>query len=80
METVQVLGKGQLVIPARLRRKYDLATGSRLEVRECGGHIELHPLPADPIAAFMGSLPATPSLTAVLQAEHKREVKREEKR
>lgn len=80
MVTVKTLAKGQIVIPMELRRRFGIEPGSFLEVRVAEDHLQLHPLPADPIAAFRGSLARRPSLAKDLASEHRREVKRDAKR
>jgi AbrB family looped-hinge helix DNA binding protein len=77
MQTINILNKGQVVIPAELRLRYGIKPGNRLEIRDAGDHLELYPLPADPITAFRGSLKLNPSLTDELIAEHQQEVKQD---
>ena len=74
MLTVRTLAKGQVVIPAHLRKQLSIAPGSLLEVSVVGDHLELRPVPRDPIAAFTGSLAGGESLAADLLEEHKREI------
>ena len=75
MIVVTTLAKGQIVIPAELRRRLGIHPGSRLEIRVEGDHLELHPAPADPIAALRGSVPrGSGSLADALAEEHRREV------
>lgn len=75
MHTINVLNKGQVVIPAEFRRRYGINPGQVIEIRDAGDHLELYPLPADPIAAFRGSLSSFKSLADELIDEHRREVK-----
>ena len=74
MQTVRTLAKGQVVIPAEVRRRLGIAPGDLLEIRVVDDHIELAPLPDDPIAAFRGSLRGGDSLADGLIEEHRREV------
>ena len=74
MQTVRTLAKGQVVIPAEVRHRLGIAPGDLLEIRVVGDHIELAPLPDDPIAAFCGSLRGGDSLADGLIEEHRREV------
>jgi bifunctional DNA-binding transcriptional regulator/antitoxin component of YhaV-PrlF toxin-antitoxin module len=46
--------RGQTVVPAELRRKYQLREGDRLVWLDDGGTLRVIPLPADPIAALRG--------------------------
>lgn len=77
MQTLNVLNKGQVVIPAELRQRLGIKPGHVVEIRDAGDHLELYPLPADPLAAFRGSLKQDVSLANELIEEHKLEVKRD---
>ena len=72
MPAVKTLAKGQIVIPAKLRRKYHIRPGVQLELLEYGGIIYLIPPVADPIKAAAGSLPRKPSLAKNLLRERKK--------
>ena len=76
MQTLNVLNKGQIVIPADIRRRYGIKPGMAVEIREVGDHLEIYPLPPDPIAAFRGSLTGADSLADGLIDEHRLEVAR----
>ncbi|MDP2792682.1 MAG: AbrB/MazE/SpoVT family DNA-binding domain-containing protein [Sulfurisoma sp.] len=80
MQIIRTLAKGQVVIPAAVRDRFGIEPGSLLELMVADDHIELRPAPADPIAAFCGSLAGGESLTGGLMKEHKAEVKRDAKR
>jgi AbrB family looped-hinge helix DNA binding protein len=77
MQTLNVLNKGQVVIPAELRQRLGIMPGHVVEIRDAGDHLELYPLPVDPLAAFRGSLKQEASLADELIAEHKFEVERD---
>ena len=62
MLSVKTLAKGQIVIPAKLRKKYHIKPGAELQVLEYGGIIHLIPPVSDPIKAAAGFLPKRPSL------------------
>lgn len=79
MLTVRTLAKGQIVIPAAIRERFGIASGTLLNLEICGDHIELTPVPKDPIAAFCGSLAGGDSLAEGLTKEHRAEVKRDRK-
>jgi AbrB family looped-hinge helix DNA binding protein len=49
-----VSSKGQLVIPAELRKKYRLKSGSRVAVHEKDGEIRINPNPYDALLALRG--------------------------
>lgn len=74
MQTMNVLSKGQIVIPAEIRHRYGIKPGTPVEIREVGDHLELYLLPSDPIVAFRGSLKTTDSLAKHLIEEHRQDV------
>jgi AbrB family looped-hinge helix DNA binding protein len=55
-----VSSKGQLVIPAELRKKYRLKTGSRVAVHDLGGEIRIKPNPYDALLALRGKFAKYP--------------------
>ena len=71
--SVTVSEKGWIVIPAELRRKYDLRPGTEVAVVDYGGVLALVPAMAKPIRQAAGMLKGRTSLTRALMAEHKRE-------
>jgi len=73
MVTVKTLSKGQIVIPAELRKRYHITPGSELLIMEYGSIIYLIPPVANPIRAAAGLLPSEPSLSGRLLAERKSE-------
>ena len=75
MESVKVLNKGQIVIPAHIRKKYAIKPGNSLQVFEYGKMIYLVPVPDDPVIEARGCLPGHPSLSEELLADRKRESK-----
>ena len=54
MTIAQTTIKGQVVIPADLRKKYHIQKGSRLAILDRGGEIILKPLGNDPIHQGLG--------------------------
>jgi AbrB family looped-hinge helix DNA binding protein len=58
MSTVKTLSKGQIVIPAAIRKKYHIEPGTEMQIMEYGGIIYLIPPVEDPIEAACGILPA----------------------
>ncbi|MCJ7547854.1 MAG: AbrB/MazE/SpoVT family DNA-binding domain-containing protein [Deltaproteobacteria bacterium] len=73
MATVKTLAKGQIVIPAAIRKKYHIEPGTEIQVMEYGGIIYLIPPVEDPIKAACGLLPPEPSLSEKLLREREGE-------
>ncbi len=73
MQRVKVLGKGQVVIPASIRKKYRIQPGAEIQIFEYGNLIYLVPPAKDPIKQAMGCLPARPSLSEELLQERKKD-------
>jgi AbrB family looped-hinge helix DNA binding protein len=57
METVRVIGKGQIVIPAAMRKKYKIRPGAEMQIFEYGNLIYLVPPSEDPVKSALGCLP-----------------------
>jgi AbrB family looped-hinge helix DNA binding protein len=72
--------KGQVVIPAPIRRKHHLEPGAPVSVVEEGGRIIITPLPKDPVSALFGLLKDAGALTDDLIADRRREERNEAKR
>jgi AbrB family looped-hinge helix DNA binding protein len=73
IETSVVTTKGQLVIPARLRRRFGIKKGTIVTFMEDDGRIILQPVTRDFIRGLRGSLKGEPSTLDVLLQERKRE-------
>lgn len=73
MSVVKTLSKGQIVIPAEIRKKYHIEPGTEIQIMEYGGIIYLIPPVEDPIRAACGLLPSKPSLSENLLKERKSE-------
>lgn len=71
--TLTISSKGWVVIPAELRRKYNLTPGTPVQVVDYGGVLALLPLVQSPVEQAAGLLKGETSLTASLLAEHARE-------
>lgn len=66
--------KGQLVVPAELRRKHGIAAGTRVKLLEDQfGRIVLQPLTEDYIDRLMGCLADGPDHLANWEKEHREE-------
>jgi len=72
-EVSTVTSKGQLVIPARLRRKFGIHKGTRVALVEQDHHIILQPITREFIRSLQGSLKGGPSALKILLRERKRE-------
>ena len=72
-----VSSKGQIVIPAALRKKYRLKAGTRVVFREEEGHLVLDPNPYDAFLALEGTIDAP--LTQWLAEERAAEKRREDR-
>lgn len=73
MAIVKTLSKGQIVIPAGIRKRYHIEPGTEMQIMEYGGIIYLIPPVEDPINAAAGILPSKPSLSEKLLRERKKE-------
>jgi AbrB family looped-hinge helix DNA binding protein len=62
-----VTTKGQLVIPAKLRRKFGIRKGTRVAMIEEDSRIILQPLTRDYIRRLRGSLKGKPSALKFLK-------------
>jgi AbrB family looped-hinge helix DNA binding protein len=71
MQSVRVLAKGQVVIPASIRKKYNIHPGCEMRVFEYGNLIYLVPPSEDPVGEAMGCLPPEPSLSRELLKERR---------
>src|SRR2546422_6780004 len=76
--SVTVSEKGWVVIPADLRKKYNLHPGAEVSVVDYGGVLALVPAMARPVRQAAGMLKGRPSLTRALLTEHRRERARSE--
>jgi AbrB family looped-hinge helix DNA binding protein len=68
--------KGQLVIPAELRRKHKIEAGTKVQILEDQfGRIVLQPITDEYIDRVMGMLSEGPDLLALWEKEHREEGK-----
>ena len=65
--------KGWVVIPAELRKKYNLHPGAEVSVVDYGGVLALIPAMTNPVRQSAGMLKGKTSLTRALLAAHRRE-------
>lgn len=73
VETSVVTSKGQLVIPARLRRRFGIKKGTLIAFAEDDRRIILQPVTREFIHGLRGSLGGEPSALDLLLQERKRE-------
>jgi AbrB family looped-hinge helix DNA binding protein len=73
LETSVVTSKGQLVIPARLRRRFAIKKGTVVVFSEDGRRMILQPVTREFIRSLRGSLEGEPSALDVLLQERQRE-------
>jgi len=70
---VTVSEKGWIVIPAELRKKYDLRPGTAVSIVDYGGVLAVVPAMTKPIRQAAGMLKGRTSLTGALMAVRRRE-------
>ena len=78
MDTAYVTTKGQLVIPARIRRKLGIKPGTKVCFVERGDEILFQPVTKEYIRSVCGMLKSTTSITEELLSERKKDKQREE--
>ena len=81
MPVVKTLAKGQIIIPAHIRKKIGLKPGGKVLVTLMDKRkVTIEPVPHDPIEAACGMLQSGPSLTQALVKERREDYAREEKK
>jgi len=78
METAYVTSKGQLVVPARIRRKYGIKPGTKICFIERDHEILFQPVTKEYIRNVRGMLKSGTSVTQELLKERVRDKEREE--
>lgn len=78
MDAAYVTTKGQLVIPARIRRKLGIKPGTKVCFVERGGEIIFQPVTKEYIRSVCGMFKSTASVTQELLADRKKDKEREE--
>ena len=79
MDTAYVTSKGQLVVPSRLRRRYGIKPGTRINFVEEDGQIIFQPVTPEYIDSFCGVFKQKSGEKSVVQ-EHLEERRAERKR
>jgi len=80
MATSTTSAKGQIVIPKKERERLGIKPKSKVLVEVVNDHIEIRPLPKNPVEYFCGIFKEGSSLTEALLRERKEDLKREEKK
>jgi AbrB family looped-hinge helix DNA binding protein len=75
--SLTVSNKGWVVIPAELRKKYNLLPGTEVVIVDYGGVLSIVPALKNPIKQGRGLLKGLPSLTQDLLNERAKERSRE---
>jgi AbrB family looped-hinge helix DNA binding protein len=80
MDSAYVTSKGQLVIPARLRRKYGITSGTKIRFVEREHEILFQPVTREYIHSVCGMLKSETSATGELLEERSKEKEQEEEK
>lgn len=74
MMHLRMSSKGQVVLPAAVRRRYGLRPGVELELVDAGDHLVIRPRETDDVAVLTGLLRAGPGerslVDALLESRH----------
>ncbi len=76
-DTTVVTTKGQIVIPSRIRKKYNIKKGTKLHVEERGEFIVLKPITEEYFERLAGMLPTKGKLSKALLQERAEEKEKE---
>ncbi|MBI5233387.1 MAG: AbrB/MazE/SpoVT family DNA-binding domain-containing protein [Deltaproteobacteria bacterium] len=80
MPTVTVSSKGQIVMPKEVRDALGIEPKQKLFLKVVRGHVEITPLPMDPVKGFCGVFEKGSSLTMALLRGRKEEARIEEEK
>ena len=71
--TIRVSNKGWIVIPAELRKRYQLNPGTKVQIIDYGGVLEIVPIKRNPIEDSAGMLAGggRPLTQALLDDSHR---------
>jgi len=79
MTIVKTSSKGQIVIPAEIRKKLGIEPGQKVDLSLENDKAVIKPLPKDPIKTLRGLLKGRPSMTKALLDDRKKEIEHDEK-
>jgi AbrB family looped-hinge helix DNA binding protein len=79
MTVVTTSSKCQIVIPKKERDKIGIKPGTKVIAKAVKDHIEIRPLPDNPVESYCGVFKKGSSLTKALLRERRKELAREEK-
>jgi AbrB family looped-hinge helix DNA binding protein len=77
MKSARVTSKGQVVIPAEMRKRHGIQRGTRVVFEDHGDEIILRPRTREYFRRMAGTLKSKKSLTNVLLAERARDKEKE---
>lgn len=80
MEQATISEKGWVVIPAALRKKYDLRPGGQVIFVDYGGTLAIVPALTEPVRGAAGLVKGGRSLSRALREERKNERERDQVR
>ena len=78
MKIAYVSSKGQLVIPAEIRRRYGMKAGTKVQLIEKDNHIVLQPVTKALVRSLWGIYESEKSMTEELLKERGKDRKRED--
>lgn len=76
MAVLRATAKGQVFIPAPLRKKYKIVKGTLLNIYDEENRIVLEPIHQDPVSAGRGRLKTGGRVLKALMRDRRREAKR----
>ena len=80
MYTVTLTQKGQIIIPAKIRKRLRLKKGTRLHIDDDGAVITIRPETPEYIRSLEGVFGRDGNVTDMLVAEHRAERLKEDKK
>lgn len=80
MPIVKIHAKGQIIIPKEIRNRLGIKPGKEVSIRLVNDHVEIRPLPDDPIEFLTGIFKEHPkSMAGELLEERKKDDRIDEK-